>query len=166
MRQWTESALVQIMTCRLNGTKPLSEPMLTYCQLDLKEHISMKFYLKFNFFSCKKNCWARDDLPAIWSAHVTPFSCESSAFCCVIMMWISAFCRVVVLPACYETPVMGCGRCSPSWRPRSVNYQRLGEWIPRYLAQHQSCCPTPANGINFEPGEWTNPCAIFKNTFW
>ena len=31
MRQWIESALVQIMACRLVGAKPLSEPMLEYC---------------------------------------------------------------------------------------------------------------------------------------
>ena len=34
MRQWTGSALVQIMACRLIGAKPLAKPMLTYCQLD------------------------------------------------------------------------------------------------------------------------------------
>ena len=32
--QWTGSPLVQIMTCRLLGAKPLPEPMLTYSQLD------------------------------------------------------------------------------------------------------------------------------------
>ena len=44
MRRWTGSTLVQIMA------KPLSEPVLIYCQLDPKEHISMKFYLKFKYF--------------------------------------------------------------------------------------------------------------------
>ena len=34
MRQWICSALVQIMACRLFGTKPLSKPTLGYCQLD------------------------------------------------------------------------------------------------------------------------------------
>ena len=34
MHQWIRSALVQIMACRLFSTKPLSEPMLGYCQLD------------------------------------------------------------------------------------------------------------------------------------
>ena len=34
MRQWILSALLQIMACRLRGTKPLSNPMLGYCQLD------------------------------------------------------------------------------------------------------------------------------------
>ena len=34
MRQWLGSALVQIMACRLFGAKPLSEPMLGYCQLE------------------------------------------------------------------------------------------------------------------------------------
>ena len=43
MHQWIRSALVQIMTCRLFGAKPLSEPVLVYCQLDTWEHTSMKF---------------------------------------------------------------------------------------------------------------------------
>ena len=34
MHQWIVSALVQIMACRLFGTKPLSKPMLGYCHLD------------------------------------------------------------------------------------------------------------------------------------
>ena len=34
MRQWIGSALVQITACRLLGAKPLSKPMLGYCQLD------------------------------------------------------------------------------------------------------------------------------------
>ena len=32
MRQWTGSALVQIMACPLFGVKPLSKPTLGYCQ--------------------------------------------------------------------------------------------------------------------------------------
>ena len=43
MRQWTGSALAQIMACRLFGTKPLSKPMLAYCQLDPEEQTSVKF---------------------------------------------------------------------------------------------------------------------------
>ena len=34
MHQLIGSSLVQIMVCRLFGTKPLSKPMLGYCQLD------------------------------------------------------------------------------------------------------------------------------------
>ena len=34
MHQWIESGLVQIMARRLFGVKPLSKPMLGYCQLD------------------------------------------------------------------------------------------------------------------------------------
>ena len=34
MRQWFRSALVQIMACRLFGDKPLSKPLLGYCQLE------------------------------------------------------------------------------------------------------------------------------------
>ena len=43
MRQWTGSALVQIMACRLVGAKPLSEPTLVYCLLGPWEQISVKF---------------------------------------------------------------------------------------------------------------------------
>ena len=34
MRQWIGSTFVQIMACRLFGSKPLSKPVLGYCQLD------------------------------------------------------------------------------------------------------------------------------------
>ena len=57
MGRWTGSALFQIMACRLDGTKPLSKPMLTYCQLKPKEHISVKFYLKFKYFRLRKCVW-------------------------------------------------------------------------------------------------------------
>ena len=46
MHQYNRSTLVHIMANRLFGAKPLSEPMLPYCQLDPKEHISVKFHLK------------------------------------------------------------------------------------------------------------------------
>ena len=42
MRQWIRSALVQIMACRLFGDKPLSKPVLGYCQLDPKEETSVE----------------------------------------------------------------------------------------------------------------------------
>ena len=50
------SAGMKIMDCRLFGTKPLSEPMMTKtcCQLDPKEHISMKYILKFKSFHSRK----------------------------------------------------------------------------------------------------------------
>ena len=37
--RWTVSTLVQKMAWRLEGAKPLSEPMLAYYQLDPKDHI-------------------------------------------------------------------------------------------------------------------------------
>ena len=43
MRQWIGSALVQIMAWRLFSTKPLSKPVLGYCQLDSKEQTAVKF---------------------------------------------------------------------------------------------------------------------------
>ena len=53
MRQWTRSALVQVMACRLFGAKPLPEPMLAYCQLDSWEQISVKFESEFYHFHLK-----------------------------------------------------------------------------------------------------------------
>ena len=43
MRQRIGLPLVQIMACRLFGAKPLSKPMLGYCQLDSWEQTSVKF---------------------------------------------------------------------------------------------------------------------------
>ena len=54
MCPWNIPTLLQIMACRLFGAKPLSEPMLPYCQLDPKEHISVKFYLKCDSFHERK----------------------------------------------------------------------------------------------------------------
>ena len=54
MRQHNIQALLQIMAWRLFGAKPISEPMLPNCQLDARQHISMKFYVKF-----KKNVHSR-----------------------------------------------------------------------------------------------------------
>ena len=47
MRRWTGSVLVQVMACRRFGAEPLPDPMLIYCQLDPKEHTSVKFEAKY-----------------------------------------------------------------------------------------------------------------------
>ena len=46
MGRWTESALVQVMSCRLSGAKPLTGPLLPYCQLGPCEKTSVKFEQK------------------------------------------------------------------------------------------------------------------------
>ena len=38
------------MACRLFGAKQFSEPVLAYCQLNNKEHILVRYYLKFKCF--------------------------------------------------------------------------------------------------------------------
>ena len=55
--QWVGSALVQIMAYCLLGTKPLSKPMLGYCQLDPKEQTSVKFQSKYKTFHSQKCIW-------------------------------------------------------------------------------------------------------------
>ena len=42
------------MACRLFGDKPLSDPMIVYCQLDPYEQISVKIEWKIMTFSFKK----------------------------------------------------------------------------------------------------------------
>ena len=46
--QYNIPTLVQIMACRLFCAKPLSGPMLPYCQLESKEYISVKFFIQGN----------------------------------------------------------------------------------------------------------------------
>ena len=57
MHQYNIPTLVQIMACHMFGNKPLSELMLPYCQLDPKEHISLKFYFKFKSFHSRICIW-------------------------------------------------------------------------------------------------------------
>ena len=52
-----KQTLVQILARRLFGAKPLSEPMLSYCHLDHKERILVKFRLKFKSFHSRKYTW-------------------------------------------------------------------------------------------------------------
>ena len=63
--QWTRSPLVQIMACRLFGTKPLPEPMLVYFQLYSWEQVSVKFESEFYPFHSRKCIW-KCRLPKLW----------------------------------------------------------------------------------------------------
>ena len=55
--QCAGSSLVQVMACRLIGTKPFPEPQLAYYQLDSWEHISVKFESEFYPFHSRKCKW-------------------------------------------------------------------------------------------------------------
>ena len=50
MRQRIRSPLVQIMACRLFGTKPLPKPVLGYCQLYPYQQTSLNFNQKIKLF--------------------------------------------------------------------------------------------------------------------
>ena len=63
IRQGTGSVLLQVITCRLIGAKPLPEPMLTYCQLDPSEQTAMNFESKSKTFQAIS--WADVD-PDLW----------------------------------------------------------------------------------------------------
>ena len=45
------------MACRLDGAKPLSEPMPEYCKLDPCEQTSVKSWSKFIYFHSRKRIW-------------------------------------------------------------------------------------------------------------
>ena len=57
MHRWIGSVLVQIMACRLFGAKPLSKPMLRYCQLDPWEQTSVKFWSNCKSLYSEKCIW-------------------------------------------------------------------------------------------------------------
>ena len=59
MRQWTGSALIQVMACRLFGTKPLPEPMLTYCHLDPQEHTPVDFRTTYKKIFIQENAYEK-----------------------------------------------------------------------------------------------------------
>ena len=50
-----------ILACRLFGTKPLPEPMLTYGKLDTQEQTAAKFESKYKTFHSWKCIWKRAD---------------------------------------------------------------------------------------------------------
>ena len=54
VRRRPRASMVEIMACRLFGAKPLSEPMLEYCQLDPWEQTSVKFYSNLKHFHSRK----------------------------------------------------------------------------------------------------------------
>ena len=51
------AAMVQIMACRLFDAKPLTEPMLTYCELKPWEQTSVKLEWKYQTFLSWKYTW-------------------------------------------------------------------------------------------------------------
>ena len=67
------------MASHLFGAKPVSEPLLVYCQLDPREHISVKFYLNIKGFHAFENgiCTMVAILPWPWSIQV----------CCWNLIW-------------------------------------------------------------------------------
>ena len=54
MLHWNKPSLAQIMACHLFGTKPLSETMVIFCQLDPKEQYSVKLKSKVKQIKKKK----------------------------------------------------------------------------------------------------------------
>ena len=76
-------ALVRLTACHLFGTKPLSEPMLKYYQLDPKDKLQRYSNQNLNFFiwrNCTWKCRPKNGMPqCIISTNVSLHSpCEST----------------------------------------------------------------------------------------
>ena len=78
MRHQPRPSLVQMMACHLIGAKPLSEPMLYYCQLDPQEQTSVKLYSKFKYFHSGKCIWK------CYLENVSHFVSASMGYCCQV----------------------------------------------------------------------------------
>ena len=91
------------MACRLDGVKPLSEPMLDYCQLDPSEQTSMKFQSKFKHFhsrKCTSNCRLRNGVHFVSAPMCTSISSATKiaiALSQMLFLWHGFF-------FCYHTP--------------------------------------------------------------
>ena len=57
MLQWTGSALVQVLACRLFGAKPLPQPLKLIVNWTLKEQTSVKVESNYNRFHSRKGIW-------------------------------------------------------------------------------------------------------------
>ena len=77
------SIFVHVMLCGILGAKPLSESLLICCQLDPKEHISMKFCFKFKSFEENAAKW----WPYCFGLNVLTQCPHSMAFCCHMASW-------------------------------------------------------------------------------
>ena len=106
MRQKNKPSLVQIMACGLFSAKPLSEPMLSYCLLDPKEHFSAKFYLEFKSFIHKNVCENVCEMAAILSR---PQCVKSKCLCCMGNIYLD-----LILPQTYGTPLLTWFNLNPS----------------------------------------------------
>ena len=57
MRQYTGSALLQVMSCCRSGAKPLPKFVQNYCHMNPEEQISVKFQSKLEHFRSGKYVW-------------------------------------------------------------------------------------------------------------
>ena len=124
MRQWIGLIMVQIMACCLFGTKPLSEPMLGYYQLDHKEQTSVKFWSKYKTFHSRKHIWKY----WLWNGeHFVPGRCVNYIYQVVklrptsIVCWCHQ-CESVMLCYVYKIALSSANLIN---RMQSFHYQVL-----------------------------------------
>ena len=80
MRQYNIPTLLQIMACRLSGTKPLSEPVLPYC------HLTLRNIFQWNLFKIRRFSFKEMHLKML-SAKWRPFCLGLN----VLHVWMELF---------------------------------------------------------------------------
>ena len=115
------------MLCRLLTAKSLSEPMLIYCQMDVKEHISVSSVIyikiiKISFRKCNAKCLQND----------IGFSYQSSVYWIGFRTIVFAV-KIIIMDPFYEQ----CLALIPTW----TSYMLLNPWSSvkwNYLTIRQS----------------------------
>ena len=112
------------MICRLFGAKPLSESVMICCQLNHKEHKSMKYYFKFKRFHKGKSKYLLRNgghfflgltvLPQRWHSIVATGIPPDLVFCYALFCACSPWARV---------------KFSLIWRDKGGPYFSVG-WMP------------------------------------
>ena len=97
MRHLTGSSFVHVMDCRLFCTKPLSKPMMTYCQFGAKEQSPLNSFIEIKTFSLKKlhlrmSCV---EVAAILSRLqcVTEIFVDLKLWYACLLIWIQLLCK-------------------------------------------------------------------------
>ena len=110
MRQWTGSALIQIMACRLFSAKLLRESMMTYFQLEPEGQLQWNSNQNTNLSFTKTNlkCRLRSGV------HFVRPQCVKWLFCMQSL-------RVCI--KCYITPIFEALHTKTHWLHSQVLYQ-------------------------------------------
>ena len=143
--QWTRSTLDQIMACCLFGAKPLSEPMLGYCQLDPREQNSVKFQSTYKNFHSWKCIW-KYCLQNV--SHFVQGGKELSLFT-VKQLWLTLH-SIPSLKDCLQTSIARNKKLA-EYTTNKTHFHL----IQRHIPSTQTRCSERTTPLNTKISEWT-----------